>query len=110
MTLEEILLDCVGKVKAQDIVIYDFKGRSPFFEKMILCSVNSDRQATAAISYVRDEALKNGYNIRSVEGQNTTWVLIDCYDIVVSIFTKEEREHFALDKLYMEVPSKRIEE
>lgn len=110
MTLEEIILDCLGKVKAHNILAYNMKERSPFYDEMILCSVDSERQATAAISYLKDEVTKGGYNIRNVEGANTPWVIVDCYDIVVSIFTKEEREHFSLEKIYMEIPCKKIEE
>lgn len=110
MTLEEVLLEGLARVKATDILVYDMKGRSPFFDNMILCSVSSDRQATAAISHIRELVEENKYEIRSIEGAETPWVLIDCYDIIVSIFTKEEREHFSLEKIYMDVPVKKIEE
>lgn len=108
MTLQEVILDCLAKVKASDIIIYNMREHSPFYDEMILCSVDVERQATAAISYIEEEAIKNGFKIRNVEGANTSWVLIDCYDIVVSLFTKEERQHFALEKLYLEIPSEKI--
>ena len=57
-----------------------------------------------------EEMDKASYPIRAVEGMETAWVLIDCYSVIVSIFTKEEREHFALEKIYMDVPVKKIEE
>ncbi|MGM9969369.1 MAG: bis(5'-nucleosyl)-tetraphosphatase (symmetrical) YqeK [Anaeroplasma sp.] len=110
MILEEIIIENLGKVKAKDILVYDTKERSPFYEKMILCSVDSERQATSAVSYIAEEAEKNAFKIRSVEGQNTSWVLIDCYNIIVSIFTREEREHFAIEKIYMDVPCKEIKD
>lgn len=110
MTLEEIILEALAKVKANDILVYDMKERSPFYDKMILCSVSSERQATAVISYIKEDVEKNGFKVRNVEGAESPWVLIDCYDVIVSIFTKEEREHFALEKIYMDVPVKKIEE
>ncbi len=110
MTLEETLLEDLAKVKAKNILVYDMKEKSPFYDKMILCSVDSQRQATAVISYIKEDVEKNGFKLRSVEGAASTWVLIDCYDIIVSIFTKEEREHFALEKIYMDVPVKQVED
>lgn len=110
MTLENAILEALGKVKATDILVYDMRGRSPFFDHMILCSVSSERQATASISYVKEACELNGYSVRSVEGAETPWVLIDCNDCIVSIFTKEEREHFAIEKIYMDVPHKLIED
>lgn len=109
MTLEEIILEDLAKVKATDILVYNMKERSPFYDQMILCSVSSERQATAVISYIKEDVEQGGYKIRSIEGAETPWVLIDCNDVIVSIFTKEEREHFAPEKIYMDVPVKRME-
>ena len=46
--------------------------------------------------------------LRGIEGLNTAWVLIDLYDVIISIFTHEEREHFALEKIYLDIPCKKI--
>ncbi|MDE7263146.1 MAG: ribosome silencing factor [Anaeroplasmataceae bacterium] len=108
MTLNEIIYDCLGKVKANHVLEYNVKGISPFFDTMILSSVDSERQATAGVSYIKEEALKAGYAIRGVEGENTPWVLIDLNDVIVSIFTKEERERISLEKIYLEIPCKEI--
>jgi ribosome-associated protein len=110
MTLEEVIVDDLSKVKASNILIYDMKERSPFYDKMILASVDSMRQATAVVSYIKEDVVKNGFNFRSVEGANTPWVLIDCYDILLSVFQKDERIHFDIDKVYMDYPKRIIEE
>ena len=104
MQLTEIIYDCLGKVKATDILEYDMKERSPFFDTMILASVDSERQASAVVNYIEEEANK----LRGIEGLSTAWVLIDLYDVIISIFTHEEREHFALEKIYLDIPCKKI--
>lgn len=109
MTLREIILDSLGKVKATNILDYDMKGYSPFFDEMIIASVDSERQAQAGVSYIKEGALKKGYAVRGIEGEQSPWVLIDLNDIIVSIFTKEEREHFALEKIYLDIPCTKIE-
>lgn len=109
MTLEEVLLDSLSHVNAKDIIIYDMKGRSPFYDEMILATVDSLRQASAVISYIEDETKEHNYSIRNIEGRDSSWVLIDCNDIIISIFTKEERMHFALEKIYMDIPKRIIE-
>lgn len=110
MTLEEVLIDNLEKVNAKDILVYDTKERSPFYDTMILASVDSERQASAVVSYIKDGCAENGFDVRSIEGQDTSWVLIDCYNAIVSIFTKEERNHFAIEKIYMDVPVKKVSE
>ena len=109
MKLIDVIVDCLNKVKAKDILNYDMTGRSPFFDNMILASVDSERQATAVISYIKEETALNGYNVRSVDGAESAWVIIDCYDVVVSIFTRSEREHFALEKIYMDIPYTKVD-
>ncbi|MDE5566011.1 MAG: ribosome silencing factor, partial [Anaeroplasmataceae bacterium] len=106
MTLREIVLECLGKIKAEDILDYDMKGYSPFFDEMILASVDSLRQATAIVGYIKDECAKEGYTVRGIEGEDTPWVLIDLNSVIISIFTKEERERFALEKIYLDIPCK----
>ena len=104
MTLEEVIIECLGKVKAHDIVIYDTKDKSPFYDKMIIASVSSDRQASGILNYLEEMLIENNYKIRNVEGKESSWVLIDMYDIILSIFTDSEREFFDIDKIYMEYP------
>lgn len=106
--LENIIYDCLNKVKAEDILEYNMKGISPFYDKMILASVSSLRQASAGVEYIEEEAVKAGFKVRGIEGENSEWVLIDLFDIVVSIFTKEERQHFSIEKIYLDIPCKKI--
>ena len=91
------------EVKAKDILVYDTKERSPFYDNMILCTVDSERQATAVISYIKEDTYLNGYDVRSIDGAETPWVVVDCNEVIVSIFTKAEREHFNLEEIYMNV-------
>ncbi len=109
MDLEEILIDCVKKVNGDNILVYDMENRNPLYDKMILASVGSLRQAEAVVSYIEDALVNTKYSIRHVEGKNTPWVLIDCNSIILSVFTNEERENFQLEKVYMDYKSKRIE-
>lgn len=110
MTLEEVIIECLGKVKAHDIITYDTKEKSPFYDKIIVASVSSDRQASGVVSYLEDLLPQNNYKIRSVEGKDSAWVLVDMYDIILQVFTDSEREYFDIDKIYMEYPKNKIED
>ena len=104
MELLNILNEAVNKVKAFDITRYDMRNNSPFYDYMIVASVSSLRQASAVRGYVEELIKNTPFNIRSVEGEGTEWVLIDCYDVVLQIFTDSERKRIALDKIYMDYP------
>ncbi len=106
MNLEEVIVNALGKVKATNIIAFDTKEKSPFYDEMIIASVSSLRQASAVTTYLKEDVEEAGFKVRSVEGKETGWVIVDCYDILVSIFTEEEREHFQIEKIYLDVPSK----
>ncbi len=97
------IIRALDRVKSEDIVIYDMEGISPLFDNVIIATVSSLRQASSVCDYIEDELKEAGFDIRHIEGKNTTWVVVDCHDVLVHVFTKEEREHYNLEKLYMDV-------
>ena len=83
--------------KAQDIKVYDMRGKSPFFDYSILCTGSSSRNIEAIASDIK----KSLTTIRNVEGlEECNWVLIDAGDIIVSVFSKDAREYYQLDAFY----------
>lgn len=99
------IINSLDKVKAEDIVIFDMKGHSPLFDYIIISTVDSSRQSDAVTSYLKEDLEKEGYDVRNIEGKNTAWVLVDCHEVLVHVFTREEREHFALEKIYSDIPT-----
>ena len=60
------IIDALKKVRCENIVVYDMKERSPFYDTMIVASVQSQRQASSLIGYIYD--LKEfGLNIKSID-------------------------------------------
>lgn len=98
------ILNVVDDVRAQDIVCYDMRGVSPYYEYVVICSGNTDRQTTAIMNHLKDYANENKISIR-VEGKESgKWVLVDLGDVIVNIFIPEEREYFQLEKLWLDIP------
>ena len=108
MSLEEVIVNALGKVKATYIIAFDTKEKSPFYDEMIIASVSSLRQASAVTTYIKEDVEEAGFSVRSIEGKESGWVIVDCYDIIVSIFTEEERRHFQIEKIYLDVPQKNL--
>ena len=103
MELLNVVVKALDDVKACDITVLDMKGISPLFDYMVIATSTNSRQSSALIHNVKEECEKNDFDIRGVEGKDEAWVLIDCKDIIVNVFTKEEREHYGLEKLYLDV-------
>lgn len=92
--------------KAQDIKVYDMRGKSPFFDYSILCTGSSSRNIEAIASDIK----KSLTNIKNVEGlDECNWVLIDAGDIIVSVFSRDAREYYQLDAFYSGVDESQTE-
>ena len=104
MTIKDYAL-LAGKTlsdkKAQDIVIIDIQEKASFADYFVIASGGSERQVNALVDDVEDAFAKEGLFVKSIEGkQNSGWVLMDFGDIIVNVFTKEQREKYNIEKVW----------
>ena len=92
------VLECINKNLVKDVVIYDMTSRHPLYDYVIVSTTSSYRQMEACVSYLKDDFDLKGAEIS--EG----WTLIDLGDIIVHVFTNDDREKYGLDKLYSSLP------
>lgn len=93
----------------EDVVIYDVREKSPFVSYFVVASASNDRRLRALIQTAKEALYDNYKEIDHTEGKNeSNWILIDAKDVVVHLFTKDERKRVDLDSLYADVPHKII--
>lgn len=93
----------------EDVVIYDVRNNSPFVSYYIVCSASNERRMRSLLQVARESVYDNYKVVDHVEGKNDSkWLLIDSKDIVIHLFTKDERERVSFDTLYKDVPHKTI--
>ena len=94
--------------KAQDIVVIAAAEQLYITDAFVIASASNERQVTAIVDAV-EEALINlpekAKPVRREGERQGRWVLLDYVDIVVHIQHAEEREFYALDKLWKDCPS-----
>jgi len=102
MTKIEIVIKALEDINAFDVIAFDTKGKSPFFDHFVIASVTSDRQLQAAINHISEDFSKNAHKSPRVEGKNSrSWVLIDCGDLIVNVFTREDRDFYNMEKMWV---------
>lgn len=107
----EVVMSALESINLSDIEIYDMREKSPFFDYFIISSATSDRQLQAAINHIQNDLAENNFPAANVEGKNSnSWILIDAKDIIVNVFTKEEREYYNLEKMLVEIRKVGLEE
>jgi len=109
MSKLEDVLNGLKRINPENVVAYDSNLSSPFFDFIVVATVGSVRQANQALSYIKEELAKENFDIKSYEGFDSEWVLIDGYDFLIHIMTESERERINIDKLYMNLDKLDIE-
>jgi ribosome-associated protein len=102
----QLVATALDDKKAEEIIILNMEGLSSMADQFVICHGNSDKQVQAIAKNVKDEVAKNNYDIKRMEGYDEArWVLIDCGDIIVHIFHKDERGYYNLEKLWGDAPT-----
>ncbi len=87
--------------KAFDIVVLDLRARGAFTDHFVLCSGRSTRQVKAIVDAITERLRDAGRRPSLVEGYDRAeWVLIDCFDAVIHVFTDERRRFYDLERLW----------
>lgn len=94
--------------KAQDIVVIDVADQLYITDAFVIASASNERQVVSIVDAVEEALLNLPEKAKPVrrEGERQgRWVLLDFIDVVVHIQHAEEREFYALDKLWKDCPS-----
>ena len=88
--------------KALDVVVLDLRNAGGFTDYFVICTGNNARQITAIADSVRD-TLKSELDERPAltEGvDRSEWILLDYFNFVVHIFSRECRAFYGLERLW----------
>ena len=83
--------------KATDVIVIDIMEKSSFADYLVIASGNSERQVNTLVDEVEEQFAKEGLLVKSIEGKNSEWILMDFGDVIVNIFTKEMREKYNIE-------------
>lgn len=101
MSLLDVIINAIEAKKGNDIQIIDFKGQHSMVDAFVVCDASSNRQVWAIVDQIKEDVIKAGFEILKIEGKaQSRWVLVDCGDVVVHVFEKDERQVYKLEKLW----------
>lgn len=93
--------------KAQGIVIIDVGEQLVITDAFLIASAPNERQVQAIVDAIEERLLELPEKAKPVrrEGERGgRWVLLDYVDVVVHVQHSEEREFYALDRLWKDCP------
>ena len=93
--------------KATDIVILDVSDQLVITDVFLVASASNERQVLAIVDAIEEKLLdlpEKAKPVRREGERGGRWVLLDYIDIVVHVQHDEEREFYALDRLWKDCP------
>jgi len=109
--LIKIIISALEDIKANDIEILDVTKRATIFDRMIIASAVSTRQARAIANNVNDKVKESGGMSYGTEGEGSgEWVLVDLGDVLVHIMLPAVRTHYDLEGLWSELETGVVEQ
>lgn len=91
---------------AQNIVAFDMSEQMGITDAFLLASASNDRQVRAIVEEIEDQLREQAGEkpIRREGHREGRWVLLDYADVVIHVQHDEERQFYALERLWRDCP------
>lgn len=97
----KIAYDALDEKKASDVTVIDIAGVSTIADYYVITNEENPSHVQALVENVQEKMYKSGYACRSLEGfKAANWVLMDYGDIVVNVFSRDDRRWFDLERIW----------
>jgi ribosome-associated protein len=105
LTLVRAAAAAAAEKLGQQIIAFDVSDQLAITDAFVLASASNDRQVKSIVDEIEDKLREIGAKPIRREGERDgRWVLIDYGEIVVHVQHEEEREFYALERLWRDCP------
>jgi ribosome-associated protein len=93
--------EALEEKKGEDITVIEIKDISIIADYFIIANGTNSSQVDALMNSVSDALGKNGFEPKRIEGvRSASWILMDYGDVVVHVFSKEDRLFYNLERIW----------
>lgn len=101
------IIKILDNKKAMDIKHMEIKDVTTIADYFVITSGTSSTHIKSLADNVEHELKQDGIYPNKIEGYETgTWILMDYGDVVIHIFTEQERENYNIEELWNEMKQK----
>ena len=99
--MTQLAIKAIEDKKGNDIKIIDIHEVSVIADYFIIASGSNPNQVKTLADNVEETLGRAGYDLRQTEGYGTaSWILMDYNDIIVHIFSEENRSFYDLERIW----------
>ncbi len=101
--MARLAVDALEDKKAENITILDISEISILADYLVIASGRSRNQVQAMSDSAEDAMGAAGYYPKHIEGyQSANWILMDYKDVIVHIFSEEDRNFYNLERIWVD--------
>lgn len=99
--MTRIAYEALEDRKGEDIQVIEIKDISIIADYFIIANGTNSPQVDALVDSVKDALGKKGIEPKRIEGvRSASWILMDYGDIIVHVFSKEDRLFYNLERIW----------
>ena len=99
--LTKIACEALSEKKAEDVRIIEIGEISVLADYFIIANGSNPNQIQAMVDAVEESLAKEGCHAKQIEGnQSSSWVLMDYGDVIIHVFSKEDRLFYDLERIW----------
>ena len=109
--MAKIACHALSDKKAEEIRVIEISEISPIADYFVIATGANSNHLQAMVDAVEEELGKQGHTPKQIEGtRSSSWVLMDYRDIIVHVFSKEDRLFYDLERIWTDGKKLSVEE
>lgn len=109
--MAKLACEALEDKKGCDIRVIGLEGVSMIADYFIIANGTNRSQVQALVDNVEEQLGKAGCQPKSVEGYGSaSWILLDYGDVIVHVFSKEDRLFYDLERIWRDGKQMSVEE
>lgn len=99
----KLIYKALDDKKAEDIKVIDIRNVSVMADYFVVASGDNQNQLLAMQNEVDKVLYEHGIHAKQVEGnRSSTWILMDYEDVIVHLFSQEDRLFYNLERIWQD--------
>lgn len=109
--LARVACEALEEKKGGNIQVINIGEVSTIADYFVICDGANAPQVEALVDNVKEKLFKFGRSPKRVEGmRNCGWILLDYEDVVVHVFSKQDRLFYDLERVWRDGKTVSVEE
>lgn len=93
----------IEEKKGENIEVFDLKETDYFVDFVVIATALADRHSLALLEDLKKQLKAKGESFFHIDEENPNWIVIDLDDVIVHLFTENQRRKFNLEEFLQKI-------